>query len=449
MEGSCSTVRCFGRVVVVMMGVIVLIAAVIPALAIERVSVASDGTQGTGNAYAPSLSQDGRLVAFISEAANLVAKDTNGVRDIFLRDRQAAKTTRESVAGSGIQAKAGSCCPDLGADGRYLAFPSTASNLVLGDTNGATDIFVRDRESGKIERVSVASDGAQANSPSFGPAISADGRYVAFFSRASNLVRGDTNGKVDVFVHDRQANKTMRVSVSTDGKQGNRESWGPAISADGRYVAFYSAASNLVPHDTNGADDVFVHDLQTGQTERVSMASDGTQGNGHSGKYGEIVALYGGISLSADGRYVAFISKASNLVAGDTNENWDVFFHDRQNGATTRVSVGSDGAQANGLSWSPSISADGRYVAFNSRASNLVAGDTNGKFDVFVHDRESKQTVRVSVSDDGAQANGDSGGVSLSADGQLVGFDSWASNLVPNDTNRKEDVFVTANPLAK
>jgi Tol biopolymer transport system component len=179
------------------------------------------------------------------------------------------------------------------------------------------------------------------------------------------------------------------------------------------------------------------------------MASDGTQGNGHSGKYGEIVALYGGISLSADARHVAFISKASNLVAGDTNDNWDVFVNDRQNGATTRVSISTDGAQANGWSWSPLISADGHWVAFSSRASNLVAGDTNGRTDVFIHDRESSQTVRVSVADDGAQANGDCGGAALSANGQLVAFESWASNLVPDDTNRREDVFITHNPLAR
>src|SRR5207249_1268748 len=213
--------------------------------------------------------------------------------------------------------------PALSADGRFVAFGSDATNLVAGDTNGTTDVFVHDRQTGTTERVSVASGGGtQGNGKSGGffafPALSADGRFVAFQSDATNLVAGDTNGTTDVFVHDRQTATTERVSV-------NGFSAGPALSADGRFVAFHSTGSNLVAGDTNGATDVFVHDRQTGTTERVSGASDGTQGNDASA----------GPALSADGRLVAFHSSATNLVAGDANRAYDVFVHDRAVSTTT------------------------------------------------------------------------------------------------------------------
>ncbi|MHB0856542.1 MAG: hypothetical protein ACYC5M_03110 [Anaerolineae bacterium] len=394
-----------------------------------RVSVASDGAQGISGSSMPSLSADGRYVAFESSASNLVSGD--GQPDVFVHDRQSGATTRVSVASDGAQDTGGSFAHSLSADGRYVAFDS-ANNLVAGDTNGSSDVFVHDRQSGATTRVSVASDGAQGNGGSFAPSLSADGRYVAFDSWASNLVSGDTNFRVHVFVHDRQSGATTLVSVASDGAQGNHNSYDSALSADGRYVAFFSDASNLVAGDTNYRNDIFVHDRQSGATTRVSVASDGAQG----------VEGSWNPSLSADGRYVAFASDASNLVAGDTNGWWDVFVHDRQSGATTRVSVASDDAQGNHNSYDPALSADGRYVAFFSNASNLVAGDTNGTGDVFVHDRQSGATTRVSLASDGAQGVEGSWEPSLSADGRYVAFASDASNLVAGDTNGWYDVFV-------
>jgi Tol biopolymer transport system component len=398
-----------------------------------RVSVASDGTQGNGISLSPTaISAEGRYVAFTSLASNLVPEDSNNALDVFVHDRQTGITTRVSVASDGTQANNGSLNPSVSADGRYIAFSSSASNLVPGDTNGRRDVFVHDQQTGTTTRVSIASDGTQGNSDSNYPSISANGRYVAFDSFANNLVPGDTSGTQDVFVHDRQTGITTRVSVASDGTQGNLHSRSPSISGDGCYVAFESDASNLVPGDTNGSLDVFVHDRQTGITKRVSVSSDGTQGN------------FGGNdpSISEDGRYVAFFSISSNLVPDDTNNKIDVFVHDRQTGITRRVSVASDGVQGDQNSGFPSISADGRYVAFDSFASSLVPGDTNDTRDVFVHDQVTGTTTRVSVASNGTQGNGSSVIPSISADGRYVAFESLASSLVPGDTNEVSDVFV-------
>jgi extracellular elastinolytic metalloproteinase len=403
----------------------------LPPCTLWRASVSSDGVEGDGASQRSSVSGDGRYVAFESRSSNLVPGDTNGASDIFVHDRVTGVTERVSVASDGTQANANSFVASISADGRYVAFYSIATNLVPGDTNGASDIFVHDRVTGVTERVSVASDGTQANANSLVPSLSADGRFVAFQSVATNLVPGDTNGNNDIFVHDRVTGVTERVSVASDGTQGNGISTTADISGDGRFVAFQSAASNLVPGDTNGATDVFVHDRLTGVTERVSVASDGTQGNANTSE----------ASLSADGRYVAFQSAASNLVPGDTNGATDVFVHDRLTGVTERVSVASDGAPGDANSFSASVSADGRYVAFDSGATNLVADDTNGFRDVFVHDRETGVTQRVSVTSDGTQGNGTTSEPAISADGRYVAFESAASNLVPGDTNEVQDVF--------
>jgi Tol biopolymer transport system component len=231
---------------------------------------------------------------------------------------------------------------------------------------------------GATERVSLGPNGVQGNGSSgniSNPVLSADGRFVAFDSAASNLVPGDTNGVLDVFVHDRRLGTTRRVSVGPNGRQGNAGSYAPVLSANGRFVAFYSAADNLVRGDTNRSLDVFVHDRRLGTTRRVSVGPNGRQGN--AGSYVPV--------LSANGRFVAFDSAASNLVPGDTNDSTDVFVHDRRLGATRRVSVGPNGRQGNDGSTYAALPADGRFVAFTSFASNLVPGDTNGALDVFVH----------------------------------------------------------------
>jgi len=398
----------------------------------RRVSISSAGQQGNGSSFYPSISADGRYVAFYSDATNLVAGETNVKYDVFVYDRKTHKTRRVSVSSTGQQGNDDSLDPSISADGRYVAFYSYATNLVAGDTNGTYDIFVYDRRKHKTRRVSVSSGGQEGNGDSYDPSISADGRYVAFDSAASNLVAGDTNGTYDIFVYDRSKHKTRRVSVSSGGQEGNGDSLDPSISADGRYVAFESYASNLVAGDANNKTDVFVYDRKTHKTRRVSVTSGGQQGNDDSTNP----------SISADGRYVAFYSYATDLVAGDTNVKYDVFVYDRKTHKTRRVSVSSGGQEGNGNSLAPSISADGRYVAFHSYASNLVAGDSNNIVDVFVYDRRKHKTRRVSVSSGGQQGNSFSLDPSISADGRYVAFHSYASNLVAGDTNDKSDVFV-------
>jgi Tol biopolymer transport system component len=403
----------------------------------ERVSVDSGGIESDDWSQCPGVSANGRFIVFESTATNLVPDDTNGTFDIFVHDRLTGLTERVSVASDESQSNATSYSsndhgPDISADGRFVVFYSYASNLVAGDTNGLGDIFVRDRQSGTTIRVSVASDGSEGDGYSYEPAISADGNFVVFQSFASNLVAGDTNSVGDIFVRDLTAETTERVNVAADGSEGDDNSYNGRISADGRLIVFSSLATNLVAGDTNTYRDVFVRDRQTGMTERVSVASNGSEANNWS--------VFP--RISANGRYVVFASPASNLVTGDTNGQYDIFLHDRDVGTTERVSRASDGTQTNWFSYRADVSGDGRLVAFHSAATNLVEDDTNDLEDIFIRDRETGVTERASVASDGIQSDGRSLFPSISSDGRYVSFHSIAGNLVGNDTNAEWDVFV-------
>ncbi|MEP7044409.1 MAG: hypothetical protein ABI843_15195 [Dokdonella sp.] len=334
--------------------------------------------------------------------------------------------------------------PALSADGGIVAFDSQASTLVPDDSNLTTDVFVHDSQSGATERVSISSSGDEGNDVSTRPGIDAAGNLVVFDSAASNLVATDANIALDVFVHHRDTHTTELVSMSSGGIQGDDASYSPTISANGQFVCFVSAATNLVANDTNHVEDIFVRDLIAGTTERVSLGDIGQQSNSSS-----TVA-----SISADGRWVVFSSYASNLVADDINDQFDVFIHDRTTGLTELVSVDSAGQQADGTSSAPSVSEDGRFVAYWSGATNLVSGDTNARQDIFLRDRTAGTTERVSVSSAGAQADGDSqdpavrgftaSGPQITPNGRWIAFYASATNLVPGDTNTCPDVF--ANP---
>jgi Tol biopolymer transport system component len=420
---------------VVFLGAASSLAGAFPGPATTRLSVHSFGTEGNAGSQWGAISADGRYIAFESGATNLVNGDTNGVTDVLLHDRGAiggGLTFRVSLDNTFNQAWSGSFSPSVSGDGRYVAFVSGATTLVAGDTNAANDVFVRDRTSLTTTRASVNSAETQGNDDSFAPSISGDARFVAFSSLATNLAGSDTNTALDVYVRDLVSGTTTRASQSTAGTPGGGDSSDPSMSGDGRYVAFESFSNNLVGGDTNGREDIFVRDLVAGTTSRVSVSSAGVQAYGHSEDS----------AISSDGRYVAFASESVTLTAGDTNGMVDIFVHDRVTGATARASLDSSGTEGNGQSRHPSLSADGRYVAFESQATNLVSGDTSITSDIFVRDRLLGTTVRVSVSSTGTEADKDCNKPSISADGQSIAFDSRATNLVVGDSNNTYDVFV-------
>jgi len=425
----------------------------------ERVSVASSGEQGKVEGHgggggggpaveAPAISPDGRFVAFCSLATNLVLGDTTGGYDAFVRDRLNGVTERVSVSSTGEQADGWLHGIAISADGRFVVFSTLAANLVPGDTNSSYDVFLRDRQTGTTERVSVGSAGEQgdgdsgySDAPRFAApllAISADGRFIAFTSSADNLVAGDTNGRPDVFVRDRLLGNTERTSVSSTGQQGNADFYCPRLSADGRFVAFCgSESANITPGDTNGYADIFVRDRELGTTERVSLSGSGEEPNRDCS----------GPAISADGRFVSFSSPANNLVTGDISGiyTYGVFMRDRLLGTTERVSLTSLGAAAQS-SGDSSLSADGRFVAFASRDMDVVPeqDDDVSVRHVFVRDRADSTTELVSVSSWGEPAGflGCLYEPSISADGRFIAFAASADNLVSGDTNDLADIFV-------
>ena len=344
--------------------------------ATRRVSADISGAQSQGYSDYPAISADGRYIAYCVGSSSLGSSEYDNSGEIFLSDTVAGTTRRTSAGSNGTPGDGHSGYPAISADGRYATFYSLSANLVSGDTNGVADVFVKDTATGAIRRASTSSSGSQSSGSSERPSISADGRYVAYCSGSSNLVIGDTNGLTDVFVKDMVTGTTRRASTDSIGSQCNGSTALPSISADGRFVAFYSESSNLTADVQGGG--IFLKDMSTGQTRRVSTESPGAQRNG---------ADKNSLSISADGRYVAFSSASVDLVSGDTNGRADVFVRDMATGAVRRVSTGAMGEQGNGeVRYSQSISADGRYVAFCSESSNLVSDDTNGWADVFVKD---------------------------------------------------------------
>ncbi len=432
--------------------------AVTAAATVERISVAVIGEpdQISSRSSRPALNAHGTVVAYDSAATNLVPNDTNALDDVFVRDRADDSTVRISVSNSGAQANGDSTWPSVSGDGHRITFHSAATNLVAGDKNHASDVFIHRGQAGKTRLVSSGLGGAPANGPSFLAAISGNGRFVAFASDATNLaVLHVPEADREVYVRDLRTGVTEVVSLKADGSAAGGGASSPAISRDGRYVAFTSLSSDIVPGDTNGEFDVFVRDRLLATTVRVNVTSSGGQAEGGASSLP---------AISADGRWVAFASDATNLVAADTNERQDVFVHSAA-GQTERVSVSFKGAQANdqsvgpgvrgGLTFGPDISRHGRYVTFDSIATNLVRHDTGtceivggpsflepGQCpDVFVRDQKAGRTTRVSVTRRGAQANDASTDPAISTDGKSVVFFTLASNLAGTDTNTCRPFF--------
>lgn len=409
----------YSKVLLLAVAVLLSITGSVTAETVEYVSVSSNGDLANGVSGLTSVSGDGRYIAFLSLASNLVPGDTNGKIDIFVRDRLTGITERVSTSSEGLQGNNDCRSSVISADGRYVAFYSLANNLVPGDTNVYYDTFVHDRLTGITELVSKSSSGAQGDFHSYSDyiSISADGRYVAFASYARNLVPNDTNGNQDVFVHDRLTGVTEMVSVNSDGIQGDWGAQQPDISSDGRYVSFASNATNWAPFPTNSSTHVYVHDRQTGTTERVSVSSDGTAGD-CSSSYP---------AISGDGRYVVYHSCARNLVPGDTYTEPNlahVYLHDRQAGITKRLSRKSDNVQEVWSGTLPSISSDGRYVVFPTRITKLSTYTT--LYDLSVYDLQTDTISNLF------------GGInqyfyysSISGDGSSIAFEIPSSAMFP------------------
>lgn len=404
-----------------------------PNAPITRISVASDGTQGNGSSSSGDISSDGNYVVFQSFASNLVANDGNQSADIFVYNRQTCTTTRVSINPNGMEFSGDSWSPSISSNGDYVAF----------HTGG--QVYIHSRVTNTTSLVSSALNAAPGNAESVYASVNGNGESVAFESVSTDLVNGDTNNASDIFIRDQQM---TRVSVSSNGIEGNGLGASlPSVSDDGRYIVFHAFSNNLVVNDSNNVSDIFVHDRQLSTTRRISVSTNGTQGNGTS--------LYG--SISGNGRYIAFYSEADNLVVGDTNDKPDIFIHDVQTGVTSRISISSSGEQSNDGSIGSSLSHDGHFVAFSSSATNIITGDTNNSCDLdgdlifaencpdaFIHNRQTGQTIRISVGLGGIQGNLATQSPVVSSNGQFAVFSSNASNLVAGDTNGTADVFLVS-----
>jgi len=383
--------------------------------------VDSSEAQANAISYRGDISADGRFVAFDSEATNLVVSDLNGAGDVFLRDLQSGTTTLVSLTGTGAQADEGSGTPSISADGRFVAFESGATNLTATvDTNGFTDIYVKDMQTGTMARASLTSTGGEPNNESIRPSISGDGRFVVFDSDADNLVPNDTNGVGDIFVHDMQTGTTVGVSIA-----GNSGGFDASISLDGRFIVFNSSSTNLVPDDTNGKADVFVYTVATGQIVRASVSSSGAEGIQSSSEP----------SISGDGRYVTFTSASSNFATINTYDYDHLYIRDMQAGTTTLV-TDPDGFVLIGISDASEISANGRYIVFSFDDK----GDGMPDRVLYIHDRVTN-TNKLAVGRT-SDYTGNPILPSISSDGSRLVFASSANSFVADDTNNVRDIFV-------
>jgi len=450
---------------------------------------AIDAHSGAGDSSAPIVTPDGRFVVFLSSAGNLVTNDDNGTTDVFLRDRELGRTYLVSVGAAGRNANSASTSPSVSSNGQFVVFQSRASNLATGATNGWENLFVRDMISATMALVSAATNGNAGDHSSFNPQITPDGKFIVFESLADNLVGNDSNRLSDVFVSDLAGGSTALVSVNAAG-DGTSPGYSinPSITPDGRFVVFQSTAAGLVTNDFNTTSDVFLRDLVAGTTTLISA---GVNGNAAGSSQNA--------SVSDNGRYAAFESTSGNLVAGDSDTlndifvrdlmtgttrlasarsefnvssnapsgpvlsrdgrfvafqtgaapptsvvlNGQIYLWDAQSGTNLLVSAGLDGlTPAAGVSHSPLISGDNRSITFLSNATNLVAGATNGTFQVYQHDLVSGVTTLLSVSSLGNASNLDCFSASASDDARVVAFDSRADNLSADDGNYAGDVFV-------
>jgi len=399
----------------------------------ERISTDSAGMQGNQNSINSSISDDGQIVVFDSTSSNLVIGDSNADFDIFAKNRRDNSTYRLSIATDGSQANGPSVDPKVSADGRYVVFSSDASNLVLGDTNSLTDVFLHDISMGITTLISKNDNNEIGNGTSETATISADGRYIVFVSESTNFSLTDNNITRDIYLHDRLNATTILVSSNSLGAVANGESISPDISTDGNLIVFASLADNLVASDSNSNSDVFIKNMSSQQVQRISVSSTGIEANG----------LSDTPSISGDGSVVAYRSTATNLVANVSTISKQIYVKDMTTGENELVSVNNQGDTANkGSFFAIGLSDDGRIVAFYSEADNLGSNDLNQTWDVFIRDRVRNMTQLVSVNSDGIIGDGNSFLPSINSAGNYISFGSSATNLILDDSNASWDIFV-------
>lgn len=417
---------------------------------LRRFPTGLNQVEANSSSFSARLSADGRYIAFCSFATNLVPNDTNNVLDTFVYDSHTSDVERVSVTETGTEVYGWNNCHgvDISGDGRYVVFGSDTAELDdAAGRNLYNDIFLRDQGKGGLLQITHAYDGGPANGDSYDPDISADGRHIIFRSYASNLVPNDTNGVADVFGYDIQTRTISLISVSSTDSSVNGSGWifanGSSVSGDGRYFVFYSSASNLVEKDTNGTLNVYVHDRDADEdgyfdepdpsethTELISINLNGMGGSDHSTLP----------SISQNGRYIIFTSYAVDLVPCDNNGTADLFVRDTHTDITEIVSLSSDGIQGTLPSIMGLISDDGRFIVMQSLAQ-LTSDPPSPYWMIYLRDRQIGVTTLLSLGQNGL-ANRESGYPTLSTNGRTVVFESFASNLVPNDTNGAFDLFL-------
>ncbi len=394
-------------------------------------SVTQGGAQADQSCYNAVMSEDGRFVAFESYTSNLIPGTTPGRWHIYRKDTVTGEIVLCSRSAGGAEANGHSFSCDISADGSYVVFHSQATNLLAGSTTSGIQVFRKDLNSGSVSLCSSNSSGAQGNNTSEYASISSDGRYVAFQSAATNLTPGNPDVRTHVFRKDMTTGEVRTCSISSTGVYGNGASEVPSISSDGRYVAFQSAATNLIPGTATSGIQVFRKDVSGGGVMLCSSNSSGAPGDRQS--------YYA--NISADGRYVAFASRSGNLAPGTTPDREHVYCKDLQNGRLSLCSCAPSGMEGNNSSTRPALSADGRYVVFQSAATNLTTDANTGRTNVLRKDISTGEVKCCSISASGAKGNGDSFTGSISADGRFVGFNSNANNLVDGTTTANAQIF--------
>jgi Tol biopolymer transport system component len=380
-----------------------------------------NGARIDGFAEGQSVSADGRYIAYVSNASNIVPSEGETGRSVYLWDRTTRTNVRISGFFDGYEFTDDSGSPRISKDGRFLAFRSSTQGEFLGyPRRGRDHVFLWDARTGAMKRISQAADGGDANNDSFPTSVSADGRYVLFTSHASNIVPGDTNDSMDVFMWDGQTGTTTMISRAADGTGADGHSRHASASDDGRYIAYQSEATNIVAGDTNGAPDVFVLDRRTGTTRMTPDALDPSTS-------GTFLSM-----ITRNGRFVTYVRRGPDAGDGSAAKS-DLLLWDLTTDSRDRVTPAADGTNYSFAGGS--VSDDGRFVTYSSWASNIVADDTNNDTDVFLWDRSTRSTLMVSRASDGTGLNAESMGAVVSADGRYVTYSSNASNAPDSPSN--------------